>query len=123
MIVGLGVDLADLDRIRNIYARFGRRFAEKILSPEELRRLPHAPAAYLAGRFAAKEAAVKALGTGFSQGIGPRQIEICNTPEGKPQLRFLDCAARRAQALDVRRRHVSLSHDRGAAVALVVLED
>ena len=76
-----------------------------------------------AAMFAAKEAVAKALGTGFSQGIGPRQIEICNTPEGKPQLRFLDCAARRAQALGVRRRHVSLSHDRGAAVALVVLED
>ena len=123
MILGLGVDLADLNRIRRSYERFGRRFAEKILAPEELRCLPEAPVTYLAGRFAAKEAAVKALGPGFSQGIGPRQIEIRNTPEGKPELRFLGRAAERARALGVTRRHVSLSHDRTAAVALVVLED
>lgn len=77
---------------------------------------------YIAGRFAAKEAAVKALGTGFSQDIGPRQIETGRTALGDPLLRFLDQALERAQSLGVRHCRLSISHERSVAVAVVILE-
>ena len=123
-LAGIGVDMLEIARMERTMRR-RPSFLRRVFTEEERAYCAACarPAEHYAARFAAREAVVKALGTGFSQGIGPRQIEICNTPEGKPQLRFLDCAARRAQALGVRRRHVSLSHDRGAAVALVVLED
>ena len=67
MIVGLGVDIVELERIARTFRRFGGKFAERILAPAELERLPGEPAAFLASRFAVKEAAVKALGTGFRE--------------------------------------------------------
>ena len=76
----------------------------------------------LAGRWAAKEAAVKALGCGFSLGIGPRHIEILPTPTGKPELRFTGPALERARQLGVRHIHVSITHERTTAAAVVVLE-
>lgn len=76
----------------------------------------------MAGRWAAKEAAVKALGCGFSLGIGPRHIEILPTPAGKPELRFTGPALERARHLGVRHIHVSITHERTTAAAVVVLE-
>lgn len=103
--------------IKNSAAVFG-----KILTPAELAALPVRPLAYIAGRFSAKEAAVKALGTGFSAGIGPRQIEVAHAEQGAPQLRFLAQAEKLAQQLGVKRCRLSISHERSAAVAVVVLE-
>lgn len=123
MIVGLGIDMADLERIRRAHARFGRRFLEKILAPGEFAALPENPrASLLAGRFAAKEAAAKALGTGFSGGISPCEIEVLPAPTGAPGLVFHGQARQRAEQLGMRAAHLSISHERSHAVAVVVLE-
>ena len=127
MIVGMGTDIVDIDRIRAGLERHGRRYAAKILTSAELELLAPAdslPAASrLAGRFAAKEAAVKALGTGFSDGIGLHDVEILADPHGKPLLIFAARAEARRLELGARRSHISISHERQHAVALVILED
>lgn len=124
MIIGLGIDMTELARIGVAYDRFGRRFLEKFLAPDELAALPPQPRlSFLAGRFAAKEAASKALGTGFSQGIGPCLIEIVPLPAGATSLVFHGAATERARLLGMRRTHLSISHERSHAVAVVVLED
>lgn len=122
MIVGLGIDIVELGRIRSAYERFGHRFALRILTPHELERLPAEPVAYLASRFAVKEAAVKALGTGFSQGVTLHDIEVNADSLGRPGLRFFNAAGRRFADLQATRAHLSLSHGRDSAVAVVVLE-
>ena len=123
MIVGLGIDVTELERIRKVHARFGRRFLEKFLAPGELAALPQEPhPSFLAGRFAAKEAAAKALGTGFAGGIGPSQMEVVVAPAGAPSLVFHGAAAQRAASLGARAVHLSISHERSHAVAVVVLE-
>ena len=122
MIVGLGIDIVDLARIEKCISRFGLRFMQKILGAEELAHIPGQPVNYVAGRFAVKEAAVKALGTGFSQGIGPDQIEAISGPGGKPQLVLHGAALQQANSMGVTRYHVSISHDRSSAVAVVILE-
>lgn len=122
MIVGLGVDIAELDRIRASYERFGDAFCRRILTPRETECLPDQPVAYLASRFAAKEAAVKALGTGFSQGVGFQDIEIRSEPSGQPVLVLHGRARMRADDLMVNNVHLSISHGRDNAVAVVVLE-
>lgn len=120
MIVGLGVDLVAVERIAQALARHGDRFLSRCFAPGELSR-PHDPE-HVAGLFAAKEAALKALGTGWGQGIGFRQVIVARDPSGKPGLTFLGPALARAHALGVRGVHVSLSHERLFAAAVVVLE-
>lgn len=125
MILGLGMDLVSLPRMERCLTRFGDHFLDRILTGEERRALPAAAgsrAAHVAGRFAAKEAAVKALGTGFADGIGVRDVEVISLPSGQPELRFHGAAARRAEAMGVTAAHVSLSHERDVAGAVVVLE-
>lgn len=122
MIIGLGTDITELARIKASYDRFGRRFLQKILTEEEQKNLPESPIAYIAGRFAAKEATVKALGTGFRDGLGPLHVEVLRGPAGQPLLQLHGPACRRAEALGMRNAHISISHDRNAAVAVVVLE-
>ena len=122
MIIGLGTDIAELARIKASYDRFGERLLQKILTDEEQKNLSKSPIAYIAGRFAAKEAAVKALGTGFNEGIGPHHIEVLRGPAGQPLLHLHGPALARAEALGMRAAHISISHDRNAAVAVVVLE-
>ena len=122
MIVGLGIDIAELDRIESSYKRFGEAFCKRILTESERLRMPERPVAYLAARFAAKEAAVKALGTGFSQGIGFQDVEIVSEESGKPALVLHGQAQVRAEGMGVRGVHLSISHGRDNAVAVVVLE-
>lgn len=123
MIIGIGIDLVDIRRIERAYARFGDRFLRRFLTPEEMSS-PHCPQAhYLAGRFAAREAAVKALGTGFANGIGPLSIRIGNNSRGKPELEFLGDAAKLARDMGARKIHLSISHERTMAAAIVLLED
>ena len=127
MIIGVGIDLVELSRIRNSLERFGHAFACRIMHEKELDALPDDPyspvgIAHVAARFAAKEAAVKALGTGFSDGIGPRDICVTSLPSGKPVLKFDGKALERARELHVGKVHVSLSHSRDSAAAVVVLE-
>ncbi|RQD63095.1 MAG: holo-ACP synthase [Desulfonatronovibrio sp. MSAO_Bac4] len=122
MIIGLGLDLVEKDRIAAIYNRYGLKFIRKILTAKELERLPGNPTDYLASRFAAKEAGVKALGTGFSQGITLGHLEILNNSQGKPELYFSGPARERALEMGVDIIHLSLSHGRDAATAVVILE-
>ncbi len=122
MIVGLGLDVTELDRIEKIFARHGERFCEKILTPVERAEMPRLAVPFLAARFAAKEAGVKALGTGFRDGISLKDVEVCVGPLGKPLLRFLHAAKDRADALGVASAHISLTHGRDVVAAVVVLE-
>lgn len=122
MIVGLGIDIAELSRIARAWDRFGSRFGARILSPFEMERLPLNPVAYLASRFAAKEAAAKALGTGFTQGITFQDMDIRSNALGKPELLLHDQALARAHHLGARRIELSISHSRENAVAVVILE-
>ena len=123
MIVGTGIDIVRLDRLQRTFDRFGRRFLAHFLSAAEIRALPDPPAiAHLGGRFAAKEAAVKALGTGFQLGITPQMVEVFNSAHGKPTLTFRAAALERANALGAARFFVSISHERDYVVAMVILE-
>jgi holo-[acyl-carrier protein] synthase len=105
-------------------ARFGVRFAQRILCEPELRRLrAHTrPAAYLAKRFAAKEAFTKALGTGVRAPANWHGVWVINLPSGKPQLEFSAPLAALLEARGIRRTHLTLSDERGLAAATVILE-
>ena len=123
MIIGLGTDIVELERIEKAAARFGERFAARILHPEELELWRKTPqTTFLAGRFAAKEALVKALGTGFSQGIWVSDILIRKGVNGEPVAQLSGVALECLQALGADSVHVSISHDRHSAMAVVILE-
>ncbi|SKA80733.1 holo-[acyl-carrier protein] synthase [Paucidesulfovibrio gracilis DSM 16080] len=124
MVRGIGIDLVELDRIRDCHQRFGTRFIQKILTKQETARLNgrRDPVPYLAAMFAAKEAAVKALGTGFAQGVTLHNVEILHLPSGQPELHLHGRALEVAQALGVSSTHISLTHARDTAGAVVVLD-
>jgi len=122
MIVGLGMDVTELDRIAKVYARHGERFLDKILTQAERESMPAKAVPFLAARFAAKEAAAKALGTGFRDGIWYKDIEVIADALGKPRVLFHGYARERAMTLGVTHTHVSLTHGRDVAAAVVVLE-
>ena len=124
MIVGVGVDLVELERIREIHQRHGARFTDRVLTPAEKAYVleDRDPAARLAGRWAAKEAAVKALGTGIAAGVGWRDLEILPDEFGKPVLSFSGGALTRARQLNATRWHVSITHSKSMAMAQVLLE-
>lgn len=128
-IIGIGLDLVEVARVERALHRFGGRFLDRIMDEEERRAVPGDPAApssrtiaHVAARFAAKEAAVKALGTGFAEGIGPRDVAVRSLPSGKPKLALSGAARRRAEALGAKRWHLTLTHTRDNAAAVVILE-
>lgn len=118
MLIATGVDLIEISRIQSTLDRYGDRFLERIYTEREIALTGRKPAE-LAVRFAAKEAASKALGTGIGL-ISWRDMEITPDPLGKPVLTLTNRAADRAQALGLTGWSVSLSHSRGMAVAVVV---
>lgn len=122
-VKGLGTDLVKVARLEKIWARNGQAFAEKILTANELEQLAttHYPARFLAKRFAAKEAALKALGTGLAQGISWQHLEITNDELGKPLLNLSKAALTRATSLGATTWHLSLSDEEDYALAFVVL--
>ena len=122
MIRGLGIDVVELDRIEAALARFRERFLARILTPAERAALPPIPLTRAAGLFAAKEAAAKALGTGFAQGVTFNTLEILSDAAGRPALTLHGPALARAEALGATSWHVSISHSRDTAAAVVVLE-
>ena len=124
MIYGVGTDLIEIPRVERALARFGVRFAQRILCEPELRRFrAHAkPAAYLAKRFAAKEAFSKALGTGLRAPANWHGVWVSNLRSGKPQLEFSVPLAALLEARGIRRTHLTLSDERGLAAATVILE-
>ena len=124
MIYGVGTDVVEIARIENALARYGERFARRILSESEFSRFKshRLPAAYLAKRFAAKEAFVKALGTGIHAPANWHGVWVKNLPSGQPVLQFsreLEDLLKQKQILQA---HVSLSDERGVAFATVILE-
>lgn len=124
MVKGLGIDLVEIPRFAAALSRHGARLEARLFTPQERKdcasRADRTQA--LAARFAAKEAALKALGTGWSGGLGFCQIEIERGEQGAPILRLHGRAAARAAELGAARLHVSLSHQPGLAAAVVLLE-
>ena len=122
--IRLGLDLVEVDRIEAAVRRWGDTFLDRLFVEGELRRQRAHPAAFaqhVAGRFAAKEAAMKALGTGI-RGVAFREIEVRRDPSGKPSLRFEGRARRRAEALGVEDSELTITHtDRTAAAAVVLV--
>jgi holo-[acyl-carrier protein] synthase len=125
MIVGTGVDLIEVERIRRSIARYGNRFLARIYTPAEIaycQRKQHTAAESFAARFAAKEAAAKALGTGINLGVTWQEIEVQRKPSGQPLLALSGRAAERARTLGVANAQLSLTHTASHAIAFVVLE-
>lgn len=124
MIVGIGSDIIKIQRIADSLERLGERFAKRILSLEELVLFDsHSnPVAFLAKRFAAKEAAGKALGVGIGQGVSWTEIIVINDELGAPSLKFVGQAKEWCDRKNVNASHVSLSDEQEFAVAFVVLE-
>lgn len=125
MLVGTGVDLIEIDRIADSINRYGDRFLNRVFTPGEIeycQRKKNAAESF-AARFAAKEAAAKALGTGIQRGVAWREIEVRRNPGERPTLRFTGRASERAGRLRVRHASLSLTHSRNLAMATVQLED
>jgi holo-[acyl-carrier protein] synthase len=124
VIVGTGTDLAEVDRIQQAIERHGRRFIERIYTPGEIAYVERKFNRYerFAARFAAKEAGMKAIGTGWRHGVRWQDFEVSNLPSGRPTLRFHGVAARFAEELGVRNISLSLTHTAVQAMAIVILE-
>jgi holo-[acyl-carrier protein] synthase len=124
VIVGSGVDLCEVGRIKDAIARHGRRFVERIYTDREIAYAESKANLYerYAARFAAKEAAMKALGTGMRGGVRWRDFEVTNLPSGRPTLQFHGKAAEWAEKLGVESISLSITHTAIQAMALVILE-
>jgi holo-[acyl-carrier protein] synthase len=124
MIVGTGIDIAEVPRIAESIKRFGDRFLNRIFTEGEIRYCDAKAnrTERYAARFAAKEAAMKALGTGWNLGVTWRDIEVSRQPGGRPTIIFHGKAAEFAQQLGARHVALSLTHTRDFAMAQVILE-
>ena len=124
MIYGVGQDLVEIPRIERALARFGERFALRILCEPELARFRRhrLPAAFLAKRFAAKEAFTKALGTGIHAPANWHGVWVENLRSGKPELHFTRALKDLLEQRGIRRAHLSLTDERALAAATVILE-
>jgi len=124
MIVGTGIDIAEVPRIRHSIERFGDRFLKRIFTEGEIRYCDSKAnrVERYAARFAAKEAAMKALGTGWNHGVRWRDCEVTRLPGGRPTIQFHGRAAEFAAKLGVRNAALSLSHTEEQAIAQVILE-
>ena len=124
MIVGIGTDLAEVDRIRAAIERHGRRFIDRVYTPSEIAYVERKANPYerYAARFAAKEAGMKAIGTGWRRGVRWQDFEVANLPSGKPVLTFHGVAAEFAKHLRVTNISLSITHTAMQAMAVVILE-
>jgi len=123
-IVGIGIDLVKISRLEKITQRWGDRFLNRVFTPSERdyclqRKRPHI---HFSARFALKEAALKALGTGLREGISWKEVETVNDPNGKPGLRLYGKTGRLAEAHQVSKTFASMTHDHDYAIAQVILE-
>lgn len=123
MIVGSGVDLCEVQRIKDAIERHGRRFLERVYTPREIAYAQRKANLYerYAARFAAKEAGMKALGTGW-RGVAWKDFEVVNLPSGRPTLQFHGKAADHAQKMGVQTITLSMTHTQFQAMAMVILE-
>ena len=124
MIVGIGTDLAEVDRIQASVERYGARFVERIYTPAEIAYVESKANRFerYAARFAAKEAGMKAIGTGWRRGVRWQDFEVANLRSGKPTLALHGVAAHVAEQLGVRSIALSLTHTAAMAMAVVILE-
>jgi holo-[acyl-carrier protein] synthase len=124
MIVGLGLDIAEVDRIEEAIARHGAPFLERLFTPAEASYCERHKNRYerYAARFAAKEAAMKALGTGWSRGVRWRDIEVAREPGGKPTLHLAGVARQIADQLGVKHISLTITHSGNLALAQVIFE-
>ena len=125
MIIGIGTDIMEIARMQESLQERGEAWARRLLTDAELLEYEKRgnKAAYLAKRFAAKEAAAKALGTGFADGITWKQMHVLNNEKGAPIMTFSGKALERAEALGVNHIHLSISDEKHYAVAFVILEN
>jgi len=123
MIYGIGVDVLQLERIERSYRRFGQHFVDRLLMPAERAQLAKTqrPERFLAMRFAAKEAVVKAMGTGFAHGLWIRDVGIVQDAWGKPEVVYSERGERVRRRLGIGDGHVTLTDEAGLVVAVAVL--
>jgi holo-[acyl-carrier protein] synthase len=123
MIFGIGVDVLEAARVKKVYERFGSRFVNHLLLPEELAQLTRTkrPERFLAMRFAAKEAIVKAMGTGFAHGMWIRDVGVVQNSWGKPEVVYSQRGEMRRRELGVGEGHITLTDEAGLIVAVAVL--
>lgn len=123
-ILGIGTDLVELERLDLSLRRHGQRLIDRICRPGEVNtaRQGKAMLQHIGGLFAAKEAVLKALGTGMGQGLGFRQVEVVTGETGPPRVRLHDRAANRAKSMGIRVIHLSISHERHYAMAIAIAE-
>jgi holo-[acyl-carrier protein] synthase len=124
VIVGLGVDISEVDRIQEAIARHGERFLQRVFTPAEIAycNRHRDRAERFAGRFAAKEATMKALGTGWSSGVRWVDIEVTRLPTGQPTLSLYGAARQIGERLGMRRASLSITHSGNTAFAQVIFE-
>ena len=122
-IIGLGFDATDIPRVAEVYERYGERFLRRVFTEGEIAYCTRRrnPVPHLVGRFAAKEAAMKALGTGHSRGVLWKDIEVVRHG-GPPQLRLHGGAARRAERMGVERSLLTITHSDTLAMAQVIMQ-
>src|SRR5215467_9026806 len=124
MILGTGVDLAEVARIREAVERYGQRFIGRIFTPAEIAYVERKANRFerYAGRFAAKEAGMKAIGTGWKRGVTWQDFEVSNLPSGRPTLRLHGVAAQVAEKMGVKTISLSITHTAELGMAHVILE-
>ena len=123
MIFGIGIDVLEAQRMHDSYARFGAHLLDRLLLPQERRQfdLTRRPERFLAMRFAAKEAIVKAMGTGFAHGVWIRDVGVVQNAWGKPEVIYSPRGERVRRRLGVGEGHVTLTDEAGLIVAVAVL--
>jgi holo-[acyl-carrier protein] synthase len=123
MIFGIGTDVVQLERVRLVHEKFGERFVERLLLPaeQEAFRRYKRPLRFLAMRFAAKEAIVKAMGTGFAHGMWIRDSGVVSNAWGKPEIIWSERGRRMCEKLGIGEGHVTLTDEAGLIVAVAVL--
>src|SRR5262249_8220923 len=124
MILGTGVDLHEVDRIRAPITRYGARFAQRIYTPGEIAYVERRANRFerYAGRFAAKEAGMKAIGTGWKRGVRWHDFEVANLPSGRPTLKLHGEAAQIAAQMGVKSIFLSITHTAALGMARVILQ-
>ena len=124
MIVAIGIDIVEIARVKEVFARRGERFRNRVFTEAEIDYCESRASRLesYAARFAAKEAAMKALGTGWSEGIGWREIEVERAGTGAPTIQLHGRALERMSEIGARKAHLSLTHSRDIAMAQVILE-
>ena len=124
MIVGTGIDICEVSRIAAAIERFGERFLRRVFTPAEIRYCQSKKNAIerFAGRFAAKEAATKAIGTGMHAGVGWQQVEVVRLPSGQPTILYHGAAAEHFARLGAKNAHLTITHSGDLALAQVIIE-